>query len=671
MTDIFIKLLNMSLTAGWLILAVVLFRLMFAKAPKTLRVVLWGLVALRLLVPFSPESAVSLIPSAEPIPNEITTMQPPQIHTGVDTFNSYVNPIPGEQFKPIGPTAQLTPAPEQNDLASIVGYACVIWLCGMAVMLLYACISYLRLRIKLREAVLYDKNVWLCDRIDTPFILGLVRPRIILPSFLDESEYAPVLAHENAHLRRRDHIWKPLGFALLTVYWFNPLIWLAYILLCRDIELACDEKVVKAMDTEQTKAYTKTLLRCSAPRKLLSACPLAFGEVGVSTRVKQALHYKKPAFWLILLALIACVVTAVCFLTDPPAQTETSSNPTESSAPETSNNTENSTPEQPTCEITAQTYVNGLVLYADEPTLGFQTDNLSYTILTEEELAKLGFDYRFGEYLYPIWDDLAGWGKPSMNECRIDCALYMDGEWYHLSKEKSYLYHGIEIRGVTDEYIRVFDDARVRAVPLTDDSAVYSDVINYKFVTAYKDADGWTHVLTHTLQLQKSNGQFLMRNSAEHTFLTGMYKLTENELFLYGRPIESSALNTHSFVFSRVGDGFKYDGDKSESSLYHVSDGDIFVPCDIFYDIDQDGIPETIDSCEGPTSGVISYGVILCERGVPAYETVVTVYGLSNGIYIDEYGRLACRGGDQKGELKIIDGKLKLFVGDEESFFFQ
>lgn len=664
MTDIFIKLLNMSLTAGWLIFAVVLFRLLFVKAPKAIRVFLWGLVALRLLVPFSFESVFSAIPSAEPIPEEITTMQPPQIYTGVDTFNSYVNPILGEQFKPVTPNTQIASPPEPNGLAIAAECVSVVWLCGMVLMLLYACISYLRLHIRLREAVPYEKNIWLCDRIDTPFILGIFRPRILLPSFLDESEYPPVLAHENAHLRRRDHIWKPLGFALLTVYWFNPLIWLAYILLCRDIELACDEKVVKVMDTEQTKAYTKTLLRCSAPRKLLSACPLAFGEVGVSARVKNVLHYKKPAFWLILLALAACTVTAVCFLTDPLTEADTSSERTETSA---ESETEVSAPEQPIYEITAQTYVDGLVLYADKPTLGFQTDRLSYTILTEEELAKLGFDYRFGEYLYPVWDDLAGWGKPSMNECKIDCALYMDGEWYHLSKEKSYLYHGIEIRGVTDEYVRVFDDARARAVPLTDDSVVYSDAINYQFVTFYKDADGQTKYLRHTLQLQKSNHLFLMHNSAEQTVLTGTYKLTEHELFLYGHPAHLSAPDSHIFVFSRVGGGFAYDSDRSESSLYHVSDGDIFVPCDIFYDIDQDGIPETIDFCNGPTSGVYSHVILLCERGVPSYETVITAYGT----YIDEYGRLACRGGDQKGELKIIDGKLKIFVGGEETFFLQ
>ena len=651
MTDIFIKLLNMSLTAGWLILAVVLFRLLFAKAPKALRVLLWGLVALRLLVPFSFESELSLVPNAKPIPE--------QMHTGVTEFNDYFNPIVGEQLPPIGPSGQLAASPEQNALAVVIEYAAVLWLVGMAVVLLYACISYLRLRFRLREAVLYRKNVWLCDRIDTPFLLGIFRVRIILPSFLDESEYAPVLAHENAHLRRFDHIWKPLGFALLTVYWFHPLIWLAYILLCRDIELACDEKVIKTMDTEQTKAYTKTLLRCSAPHKLLSACPLAFGEIGVSARVKNALHYKKPAFWLILLAIIACTVTAVCFLTDPPAENEPSSPPAESSSPDSSTDAEASMSEEPTYEITAQTYVNGLVVFAAEPTVGFQTDNLSYVVLTEEEQAKL----YSGDNRYFYYDDLAGWGNPYMNECKIDCALYFGGEWCHLSKETKTLYHGIEMRGVTDAYLQMFDDLQKRAVPLTDDSPIYSDTISYRLETSYVDADGRTWYWQYILQLQKSNKLFHLYNSDEQTVLSGTYKLTEKELFLYGQPDLLAANDPQICVLSRVGDGFAYDGDKSETALHHVSDGQVFMPLDIFYDFDEDGVPETVDFCIGPTSGISSFCVFLCERGIPSYDMVVSTWSL----YMDEYGYLVSRYGEQRGELKIIDGKLKLFVDGKES----
>lgn len=663
MTEIFIKLLNMSLTAGWLILAVVLFRLLFAKAPKALRVLLWGLVALRLLVPFSFESELSLVPNAKPIPE--------QMHMGVTEFNDYFNPIVGEQLPPIGPSGQIAAPPEQNALAVVIEYAAVLWLVGMAVVLLYACISYLRLRFRLREAVLYRKNVWLCDRIDTPFLLGIFRVRIILPSFLDESEYAPVLAHENAHLRRFDHIWKPLGFALLTVYWFHPLIWLAYILLCRDIELACDEKVIKTMDTEQTKAYTKTLLRCSAPHKLLSACPLAFGEIGVSARVKNALHYKKPAFWLILLAIIACTVTAVCFLTDPPAENEPSSPPAESSSPDSSTDAEASMSEEPTYEITAQTYVNGLVVFAAEPTVGFQTGNLSYVVLTEEEQAKL----YSGDNRYFYYDDLAGWGNPYMNECKIDCALYFGGEWCHLSKETKTLYHGIEMRGVTDAYLQVFDDLQKRAVPLTDDSPIYSDTISYRLETSYVDADGRTWHWQYILQLQKSEHRFKLyhasgegsRDPNTTLEMTGTYELTETQLILRGNPMFVSHSFPLDFVFDRVGDGWAFCKEQSHGTfLSFVLEDSIFVPMDIFYDFDEDGVPETVDFCIGPTSGISSFCIFLCERGVPSYDMVVSIGNLYS-LYMDEYGYLASRYGEQRGELRIIDGKLKLFVDGKES----
>lgn len=661
MTEIFIKLLNMSLTAGWLILAVVLFRLLFAKAPKALRVLLWGLVALRLLVPFSFESELSLVPNAKPIPE--------QMHTGVTEFNDYFNPIVGEQLSPIGPSGQIAAPPEQNALAVVIEYAAVLWLVGMAVMFLYACISYLRLRFRLCEAVLYRKNVWLCDRIDTPFLLGIFRVRIILPSFLDESEYAPVLAHENAHLRRFDHIWKPLGFALLTVYWFHPLIWLAYILLCRDIELACDEKAIKTMDTEQTKAYTKTLLRCSAPHKLLSACPLAFGEIGVSARIKNALHYKKPAFWLIALALIACVVTAVCFLTDPPAENEPSAPPAESSSYDTSSDTETWAPEEPTYEITAQTYVNGLVVFADEPTLGFQTDNLSYTILSEEELTRLYSEDN--HYFY--FDDLAGWGNPYMNECKIDCALYISGEWFHLSKETKTLYHGIEMRVVSDAYIQVFDDLQKRAVPLTDDSPIYSDTISY--LMHIREQDIGVKTETYVLQLQKSEHRFKLYHASGESSrdpnttldMTGTYELTETQLLLRGNPVTVSHPLPLDFAFDRVGDGWAFCKEQShETFLSFVLEDGIFVPMDIFYDFDKDGIPETVDFCIGPTSGISSFCIFLCERGVPSYDMVVSL-GTLYSLYMDEYGYLASRFGEQRGELKIIDGNLKLFVDGKES----
>lgn len=310
MEAVFLKILNMSITAGWLVLAVLVMRFLLKKAPKFLSVIMWALVGIRLVLPFSLESALSLIPSAETVPPEILYEQSPEIHTGISAFNSAINPVISESFSP-------TPGASVNPLQVITILAGWIWVIGMAAMVIYSLISCLRIRRKLREATPMEGNVYLCDRVDTPFIFGLLRPRIYLPSSTYAADIPYILAHEQAHLKRKDHLWKPLGFLLLTVYWFNPLLWLAYILLCRDIEAACDEKVLKDMGEESKKPYSSALVNCSVPRKMVAACPLAFGEVNVKSRIKKVLNYKKPAFWLLIAAVIACIVLSVCFLTNP------------------------------------------------------------------------------------------------------------------------------------------------------------------------------------------------------------------------------------------------------------------------------------------------------------------------------------------------------------------
>lgn len=310
MEVVFLKLLNMSITASWLILAVLVLRLFLNKAPKFIRCILWGLVGLRLILPFSVESVLSLIPSSEPLPKNIIYTAVPTVNTGIPIIDHAVDPIISQSFSP-APLTSINPTQVISLIASIV------WICGVVVMLVYMLISYLRIRIKVREAVVLYDNVYLCDHISSPFILGIIKPKIYLPSNMTASDFEYVISHEKSHLKRRDHWWKPLGFFLLSVYWFNPAIWVAYILLCRDIELACDEKVIKQMDTNEKKAYTNALLCCSIPRKMISACPLAFGEIGVKNRVKNVLNYKKPAFWIILIAVVVSIVTAVCFLTDP------------------------------------------------------------------------------------------------------------------------------------------------------------------------------------------------------------------------------------------------------------------------------------------------------------------------------------------------------------------
>ena len=316
MAAVFLKLLNLSISASWLVLAVLVLRLVSKRSPKWMNVLLWGIVALRLVLPFSIESALSLIPSAETVSPAAVQFDPaPTITSGVSVIDNAVNPSLSEHFAAV-PTASVNPLYVWTEIAGWV------WLIGLGAMLLYALVSYLRLRRRVSVSLCVRENIYLCDAISSPFILGVVKPRIYLPSGLDEVQRQNVLSHERAHLTRRDHWWKPLGFALLAVYWFNPVLWLAYALLCRDIELACDERVIRTMDESAVKTYSTVLLACSMPRKAVITCPLAFGEVGVKERVKNALRYKKPAFWVVAASVAVCVVVAVCFLTNPPTDTD-------------------------------------------------------------------------------------------------------------------------------------------------------------------------------------------------------------------------------------------------------------------------------------------------------------------------------------------------------------
>ncbi len=310
MEAVFLKLLNMSITASWLVFAVFLLRILFQKAPKFVSMLLWALVGIRLVCPFSLKSVLSVIPNPEPVPSEILTAEHPVIQSGISAVNETMNPVLSETFAPSAETGA-------SPLGSLAFVASVLWLCGIVVLLLYTAVSYRRIHKSVREAALYQGNVWLCDRIDTPFIFGVIRPRVFLPSDIEKADLPYVLAHEQAHLKRRDHLWKPLGFLLLTVYWFNPVLWAAYILFCKDMELACDERVLRTLGAACKKPYSNALINCSVPRKRISACPLAFGETGVKERVRSVLNYKKPAFWLAAVAVVAVAVAALVFLTNP------------------------------------------------------------------------------------------------------------------------------------------------------------------------------------------------------------------------------------------------------------------------------------------------------------------------------------------------------------------
>lgn len=334
MEPIFLKILNMSITATWLALAVIVLRLLLKKAPKFLTVILWGFVAVRLCFPFSVESVFSLIPSAEPIPESIFFSQAPEVQSGVPAIDNAVNTLPS------GP---LAPIPEEsvNPMQVILFVASVVWAAGIVAMLGYTLFSFLQIRKKVRESVRLKENIWICDSVDTPFILGIFYPQIYLPSAMDEQDMAYVIAHEQAHLKRRDHLWKPFGFLLLSVHWLNPVLWIAYVLLCRDIESACDEKVIQENGTGIKKAYSAALINCSVPRKSISACPLAFGEVAVKERVKGVLSYKKPAFWIILVAVTTLIITALCLLTNPKENNTHGKENNESNAVEEKDNESN------------------------------------------------------------------------------------------------------------------------------------------------------------------------------------------------------------------------------------------------------------------------------------------------------------------------------------------
>lgn len=310
MSEVFLKIVNMSISAGWLVLVVLLIRFLLNKAPKWVNVLLWGIVAVRLMFPIPIESALSLIPSVETIPLNIAMDTTPAIQTGVDVINSAVNPIISQSNTPM-------PGDSVNPLQITIAVLANIWILGMAALLIYTAVSYLSLRRNLRTAVVLEDNIFQCEAVASPFVLGILNPRIYLPYSLDGQNLAHVIAHEQAHICRNDHLWKPLGFLLLAVHWFNPLVWIAYILLCRDIELACDEKVIAGLGNEQKADYTQALVACSVNHFRVAACPLAFGEVGVKERVKSIMNYRKPAFWIIVAAVIACVAVAVCFLTNP------------------------------------------------------------------------------------------------------------------------------------------------------------------------------------------------------------------------------------------------------------------------------------------------------------------------------------------------------------------
>ena len=330
MEALFLKLVNMSITASWLVLAIIAVRLIFKKTPKWIHCLLWGLVAFRLICPFTIESSLSLIPSAEPLSQDTVYASESAKQARGDILDAdghvLVERQPpaarGEILDSEGNVVLevndgVVSYPELEETPSWPYYFSKIWLLGICGMVIYTMVSYYLLKRKVATAIPVRRGIKQSEFVDSPFVLGIIRPVIYLPFDMAEEDKSYVIAHEKAHIRRRDHWWKPLGFLLLSIYWFNPLLWVAYILLCRDIESACDEKVIRDMDKDDRRAYSSALLNCSVRRRRIAACPLAFGEVGVKARVKGVMNYKKPTFWVILITLIVSIIVAVCFLTNP------------------------------------------------------------------------------------------------------------------------------------------------------------------------------------------------------------------------------------------------------------------------------------------------------------------------------------------------------------------
>lgn len=304
----FIMILNNALTVSVLIFAIIVLRLLFQKAPKRLICFLWVIVAVKLIVPVPLESAFSLIPNRMPVPADIASRQEPMLETGLKSVDAVVNPVIQEKFTS-------TSGNGVNLMQVFWHIGTIVWIIGVFGMSAYTVVTYILLKRRVRASIHTEQNIYECDDISGPFILGIIRPKIYCPSGMIGEEREFVLRHEKAHLKRKDHLWKPLSFVILSIYWFQPLCWIAYILFCRDIEYACDERATMGEDKQWKADYCQALLDCSSGRKRIAACPVAFGEDHVKGRVKSIMNYKKPAFWIILLAIVAFAGVSVCFAT--------------------------------------------------------------------------------------------------------------------------------------------------------------------------------------------------------------------------------------------------------------------------------------------------------------------------------------------------------------------
>ncbi len=640
MTDIFIKLLNMSIVAGWLVIAVLLLRLVLKKAPSWIFCVLWAFVALRLLIPFSVQSKTSAVPSVETVPPEIIYTDVPEIHTGLPTFNSYFNPYITEILSPKEPDNNETEEPEETPAKKLIDIGATVWLCGMASMAVYAIISYTLLKRKVREAVKQDKRIFICDNISSPFIMGVLFPRIYLPSSIKEADAEMVIAHEQAHIKRKDHFWKPLGFLLLTVYWFNPLLWVAYVMFCKDIESACDEKVIKKYGLQIKKQYSEALLNCSVSGKWVTACPVAFGETAVKTRIKGVLNYKKPAFWIIIIAVLACIATSVFFLTDP------LSNETGDDMSNVSDSIVNdkdsvaarfkfkrliySNVELPNQMLVSDytIFLPQLIVTTDNRLLIERPDNSTWSeagTLEKSKLYKNNFDNMIQDEKW----------EADYNAELIRTNAY---EVYMCNREENGVVYLIYFTNGTilfmfgtkeNEYSKTYDSVIIAEYSVDNGGAGYIlpytlyDVYTYNF-----GSDNAYPATEASIYLEKYGNHFTYgyrTYSAQQYCPYGTYRYDGNKLYL------ETADGKNTYVFKRTNEGLKYISElssplpmsetNSENKIEHIPDNATFVKSEdnraghyarvaewisqsAYKDVDGDGQYELCVILPGPTSGV-------------------------------------------------------------------
>lgn len=640
MTDIFIKLLNMSIVAGWLVVMVMLLRLVLKKAPAWIFCVLWALVALRLLLPVSVQSKTSAVPSVETVPPEIVYTDVPEIHTGLPTFNSYFNPYITEILSPKEPDNNETEEPEETPAKKLIDIGGTVWLCGMAGMSVYGLVSYALLKRKVREAVKQDKRIFICDNISSPFIMGVLFPRIYLPSSIKEADAEMVIAHEQAHIKRKDHLWKPFGFLLLTVYWFNPLLWVAYVMFCKDIESACDEKVIKKYGLQIKKQYSEALLNCSVSGKWVTACPVAFGETAVKARIKGVLNYKKPAFWIIIIAVLACIATSVFFLTDP-LSNETSDDM--SNVSDSIVNDKDSVAARfkfkriiySNVELPNQMLVSDytiflpqLIITTDNRLLIEQPDNSTYSeagTLEKSKLYKNNFDNMIQDEKW----------QADYNAELIRTNAY---EVYMCNREENGVVYLIYFTNGTilfmfgtqeNEYSKTYDSVIIAEYSVDNGGAGYIlpytlyDVYTYNF-----GSDNAYPATEASIYLEKYGNHFTYgyrTYSAQQYCPYGTYRYDGDKLYL------ETADGKNTYVFERTNEGLKYISElssplpmseiNSENKIEHIPDNTTFVKSEdnraghyarvaewisqsAFKDIDGDGQHELCVILPVPTSDV-------------------------------------------------------------------